>query len=161
MRPVEATDEEDPPLQASTPLQGPTVAPGPVNMQDAEPPGPRGSMPGHGGSRVWDNNQQEEEQIQDDEPQADEDDDNQPLHQPSDRPPHPRVHQSVQQDHPVDNILGSIRKGVTTRSRLANFCQFYSFVSSLEPLKVDKAHKDPDRVMTMQEELNNFERNQV
>ena len=87
-----------------------------------EAPGPGGSAPGCGGSEVWDNNQQEEEQIQDDEPQADEDDDNQPLHQPSDRPPHPRVHQSVQQDHPIDNILGSIRKGVTTQSRLANFC---------------------------------------
>src|SRR5438105_1722314 len=29
--------------------------------------------------------------------------------------PHPRVHQSVQRDHPVDNILGSIQRGVTTR----------------------------------------------
>jgi hypothetical protein len=36
--------------------------------------------------------------------------------------PHPRVQQSVQRDHPVDNILGSICRGVTTRSRLANFC---------------------------------------
>jgi hypothetical protein len=35
--------------------------------------------------------------------------------------PHPRVRQSVQRDHPVDNILGSIRRGVTTHSRLANF----------------------------------------
>jgi hypothetical protein len=34
---------------------------------------------------------------------------------------HPRVRQSVQRDHPVDNILGSIRRGVTTRSRLAIF----------------------------------------
>jgi hypothetical protein len=40
----------------------------------------------------------------------------------------------VQRDHPVDNILGSIQRGVTTRSRLTNFCAFYSFVSSLEPL---------------------------
>ena len=91
-------------------------------MHDAEALRPRGFAPGHGGSRVWDNNQQEDEHIQDDEPQADEDDDNQPLHQPSGRPPHPRVHQSVQRDHPIDNILGSIRKGVTTQSRLANFC---------------------------------------
>jgi len=139
-----------------------------MNMQDMEAPrlnieapGPGGSAPGCGGSEVWDNNQQEEEQIQDDEPQADEDDDNQPLHQPSDRPPHPRVHQSVQQDHPIDNILGSIRKGATTQSHLANFCQFYSFVSSLEPLQVDEALKDPDWVMAMQEELNNFKRNHV
>jgi hypothetical protein len=38
--------------------------------------------------------------------------------------PHPRVHRTIQRDHPVDNILGSIKRGVTTRSRLANFCEF-------------------------------------
>jgi hypothetical protein len=27
------------------------------------------------------------------------------------KPPHPRVHQTVQRDHPVDNILGDIKKG--------------------------------------------------
>ena len=59
VRPVEATKEEDPPLQASTPLQGPTIVLGPVNMQDVEAsclnakaPRPRGSMPEHGGSEV-------------------------------------------------------------------------------------------------------------
>jgi hypothetical protein len=51
--------------------------------------------------------------------------------------PHPQVHQTIQRDHPTNNILGSIKRGVTTRSRLANFCEFYSFVSSLEPLKVE------------------------
>jgi hypothetical protein len=74
---------------------------------------------------------------------------------------HPRLRQTIQRDHPVDNILGSIQKGVTTHSHLANFCQYYSFVSSLEPLKVEQALGDPDWVMAMQEELNNFERNQV
>ena len=73
--------------------------------------------------------------------------------------PHPRVHQSIQKDYPVDNILGSITKGVTTRSRLATFCEHYSFVSSLEPLKVEEALDDPDWMMAMQEELNNFTRN--
>jgi transposase InsO family protein len=58
--------------------------------------------------------------------------------------PHPRVHQGIQRDHPVDNILGSIKRGVTTRSCLANFCEFYSFVSSLEPLKVEEALGDPE-----------------
>src|SRR6266508_2119608 len=75
--------------------------------------------------------------------------------------PHPRVHQSVQRDHLIDNILGSIRRGVTTHSRLANFCEFYSFVSSLEPLRVEQALEDPDWVIAMQEELNNFTRNEV
>jgi hypothetical protein len=75
--------------------------------------------------------------------------------------PHPRIHQIIQKDHPVDNILGSISKGVTTRSCLATFCEHYSFVSSLEPLKVEEALVDPDWVMAMQEELNNFTRNEV
>jgi hypothetical protein len=70
--------------------------------------------------------------------------------------PHPRVHQNIQKDHPVDNILGSISKGVTTRSLLATFCEHYSFISYLKPLKVDEALDDPDWVMAMQEELNNF-----
>jgi hypothetical protein len=75
--------------------------------------------------------------------------------------PHPRVHQSVQRDHPVDNILGSIQRWVTTCSCLATFCEYYSFVSYLEPLKVDEALDDPDWVIAMQEELNNFTRNEV
>jgi hypothetical protein len=61
----------------------------------------------------------------------------------------------------VDNILGGIKKGVTTRSCVAMFCQYYSFVSSMEPFKVEDVLRDPDWVMTMQLELNNFKRNKV
>jgi hypothetical protein len=75
--------------------------------------------------------------------------------------PHPRVHHSIQRDHPVDNILGSIRRGVTTWSHLASFCEHYLFVSPLEPLRVEQALDDPDWTMAMQEELNNFTRNEV
>jgi hypothetical protein len=75
--------------------------------------------------------------------------------------PHPRVRQSVQRDHPIDNILGSIHRGVTTHSRLANFCEHYSFVSMLEPLRVEEALGDVDWVMVMQEELNKLTRNEV
>jgi hypothetical protein len=39
------------------------------------------------------------------------------------RPPHLRVHQTIQRDHPVDNILCDIKKEATTRSRVANFYQ--------------------------------------
>nr|CAE03661.3 OSJNBa0042N22.2 [Oryza sativa Japonica Group]CAE76041.1 B1292H11.27 [Oryza sativa Japonica Group] len=74
---------------------------------------------------------------------------------------HPRIHHTVQRDHPVDNIHGDIRKGVTTRSRVASFCQHFSFVSSLEPTRVEDALGDPDWVMAMQKELNNFIRNKV
>jgi hypothetical protein len=77
------------------------------------------------------------------------------------KPPHPRVHQTIQSDHPVDNILGDIKKGVTTRSRVANFYQHYSFISSMEPFKVEDALRDPDWVVAMHEELYNFKRNEV
>jgi hypothetical protein len=77
------------------------------------------------------------------------------------RPPHPRVHQAIQRDHPVNSILGDIHKGVTTQSRVAHFCEHYSFVSSIEPYRVEDALRDPDWVLAMQEELNNFTRNEV
>jgi hypothetical protein len=67
----------------------------------------------------------------------------------------------IQRNHPVDQILGDISKGVTTRSRLVNFWEHYSFVSSIEPFKVEEALRDPDWVLAMQEELNNFKRNEV
>jgi hypothetical protein len=74
---------------------------------------------------------------------------------------HTQECQTVERDHPVDNILGDIKKGVTTRSRVAIFYQHHSFVSSLEPLKVEDALCDPDWVVSMQEELNNFKHNKV
>jgi hypothetical protein len=75
--------------------------------------------------------------------------------------PHPRIHQNIQKDHSVDNILGSISKGVTTHSCLTTFREHYLFVSSLEPLKVEEALDDPNWVMAMQEELNNFTWNKI
>jgi hypothetical protein len=57
--------------------------------------------------------------------------------------------------------VGDISKGVQTRSRVASFCEHYSFVSSLEPNRVDEALRDLDWVNTMNEELNNFTRNEV
>jgi hypothetical protein len=77
------------------------------------------------------------------------------------KPPHPRVHQTVQRDHLVENILSDIKKGVTIRSRVATFYQYYSFVSSLEPFNVENALHDLYWVVAMQEELNNFKRNEV
>jgi hypothetical protein len=45
--------------------------------------------------------------------------------------PPTQVRATIQRNHPVDQILGDISKGVTTRSRLANFYEHYSFVSSI------------------------------
>jgi hypothetical protein len=75
--------------------------------------------------------------------------------------PPTQVWSTIQRNHLVDQILGDISKGVTTRSRLANFCEHYSFVSYIEPFRVEEALQVPDWVLAMQEELNNFKRNEV
>jgi hypothetical protein len=75
---------------------------------------------------------QDEDQVHDQEESidqwGDEDDGDQEMSRT--RPPHPRVHQTIQRDHLVDNILDDIKKGITTRSRVATFYRHYSFVSS-------------------------------
>jgi hypothetical protein len=108
--------------------------------QEDEPPQEEDNY--QGGDEV-DQNKEDEQEIQDQ------------------RPPHPRVHQAIQRDHPVNSILGDIHKGVTTRSRVDHFCEHYSFVSSIEPYRVEDALRDSDWVLAMQEELNNFTRNEV
>jgi hypothetical protein len=75
--------------------------------------------------------------------------------------PPTQVRATIQRNHPIDQILCDISKGVTTRSRLANFCEHYLFVFSIEPFRVEEALQDPDWVLAMQEELNNFKRNEV
>ena len=64
-------------------------------------------------------------------------------------------------DHLMTNVLGSLRKGVSTRRQLANYCEHHAFVSCVEPHKVYEALEDPDWLNAMHEELNNFERNKV
>jgi hypothetical protein len=114
--------------------------------------------------------QEEEDEDQYNEPPQEEDidqggDDNEDKEYEQEirdqRPPHPRFHQAIQRDHPVNSILGDIHKGVTTRSRVVHFCEHYSFVSSIEPYMIEDALRDPDWVVAMQEELNNFTRNEV
>jgi hypothetical protein len=41
---------------------------------------------------------------------------------------------NIARDHPLDQIIGGIQSGVQTISRLASFCEHYSFVS-LEDLR--------------------------
>jgi hypothetical protein len=70
--------------------------------------------------------------------------DDQVMEKEAPRAPPTQIRASNQRNHPVDQILGDISKGVTTRSRLANFCEHYSFVSSIEPFRVEEALQDPD-----------------
>jgi hypothetical protein len=134
----------------------------PSNAQDQPSSSMQTSPPTQDEDQAQDNeneDQQEEDNGQggDDNDQEKEDD----QEEQGSRSPHPRVHQAIQGDHPVNTILGVIQKGVTTRSRVAHFCEHYSFVSSIEPYRVEDALRDSDWVLAMQEELNNFTRNEV
>jgi hypothetical protein len=134
---TQAQDQSSSSMQASPPTQDEDQAQDDENEDQEEPP------------------QEEDNDQGGDVNDQDKEDDQGP------RPPHPRVHQAIQRDHPVNSILGDIHKGVTTRSRVAHFCEHYSFVSSIEPYRVEDALRDSDWVLAMQEELNNITRNEV
>jgi hypothetical protein len=38
-----------------------------------------------------------------------------------------RIHHSIIKDHPTNQIVGDISKGVQTHSRIASFCEHFSF----------------------------------
>jgi hypothetical protein len=111
--PPQAQDQPSSSNQASPPTQDEDQDQDNENEdQDNEPP--QEEVNGQGGDDE-DNDKEYEQEVQ------------------GQRPPHPRVHQAIQRDHPVNSILGDIHKGVTTRSRVAHFCEHYSFVSSIKP----------------------------
>jgi hypothetical protein len=139
--PTQAQDQPSSSMQASPPTQDEDQAQGDENEDQEDEPSQEEDND-HGG----DNNDQDKEDDQEVQGR---------------RPPHPSVHEAIQRDHPVNSILGDIHKGVTTRSRVAHFYEHYSFVSSIEPYKVEDALRDSDWVLAMQEELNNFMRNEV
>ena len=63
--------------------------------------------------------------------------------------------------YPLDNLLSDINTGIRTRSLLRNIYTLFSFMSYIEPKYYAKALEDPNWTLTMQDELNKFERNQV
>jgi hypothetical protein len=52
-----------------------------------------------------------------------------------------RIHHSIIKYHPTNQIVSDISKGVQTRSRIASFCEHFSFVSCIEPNCVDDKMK--------------------
>jgi hypothetical protein len=72
-----------------------------------------------------------------------------------------RIHHSLVKDHPVDQVVGDMHMGVQTHSRIASFCEHFSFISCVEPNRVDEALLHVDWVNAMHEELNNFTCNKV
>ena len=58
-------------------------------------------------------------------------------------------------------IIGDPDTGVRTRRATHNECNYSGFLSEMEPKKVEDALIDPDWVISMQDELNQFERQNV
>jgi hypothetical protein len=89
----------------------------PIQAQDQPSSSNQASPPTQDEDQAQDN----EDEDQKDEPPQEEDNDqggdevdqNKEDDQ-GQRPPHPRVHQAIQRDHPINSILGDIHKGVTT-----------------------------------------------
>jgi len=67
----------------------------------------------------------------------------------------------VPKDLSIDYIIGQIHKGVSTRRHVAKFYNHSAFVSKIEPQSVCEALKDEFWTAAMQEELNQFVRNEV
>ena len=63
--------------------------------------------------------------------------------------------------HTPDLIIGDPGNGVQTIKTTANECPYHSFLSQTEPKKVEEVLQDVDWVTTMQDNLNEFERNKV
>jgi len=64
-------------------------------------------------------------------------------------------------DVTLDNVIGNIEKGVSTRNFLNNLCETMAFVSQEEPKNLNEALKDSNWILAMQEELNQFALNEV
>ena len=60
----------------------------------------------------------------------------------------------TRKDLSLDNIIGEISKGVSTRFRLRILCNNMDFVSQVEQRNIDEALCDEHWLMEMHEELN-------
>lgn len=67
----------------------------------------------------------------------------------------------VVKDHPLDQILCDIRKGVSTRSQFNNFCKYYTFISQIEPKIIFDAILEKGWLFFVQEELIQFKQNGI
>ena len=67
----------------------------------------------------------------------------------------------INQNHPIKQIIGDISHGVKTRSSLRDEINNTAFISHIEPKKIDEALSDEGWINAIQEELQQFERNEV
>jgi len=61
----------------------------------------------------------------------------------------------------LDNVIGQVQRGVSSRSSLNQFYEHMTFISQVEPKTVVDALKDSNWINVMHEELNQFAMNEV
>ncbi|CAL9021631.1 unnamed protein product [Prunus brigantina] len=67
----------------------------------------------------------------------------------------------VKRDHKPENIIGKLHDKMRTRSQDVEEISYLCYVSQIEPKNVKEAIVDNDWILAIQEELNQFERNDV
>ena len=63
--------------------------------------------------------------------------------------------------HPLNNVIGDPHVSVRTRFELNQMIAHCAFVSQIEPKNFNEANNDSNWIIAMQEELSQFERNNV
>ncbi|XP_070013875.1 uncharacterized protein [Nicotiana sylvestris] len=63
--------------------------------------------------------------------------------------------------YPLDNIITPLDSGLQTSSKARNSLAFSAFLSQIEPKNIKEALKDADWITAMQDELHQYERNNV
>ena len=61
----------------------------------------------------------------------------------------------------LDNIIGQVQKGVTTKRSMNHFWKHMAFVSQVEPKSMGEALEDSNWINAMHEALNQFARNEA
>ena len=60
--------------------------------------------------------------------------------------------------HPQEQIIDDVKRQVSIRRNLNDFCEHHAFISYIEPKNIKDTLGDDDWIIAMQEELNQFER---
>ena len=76
---------------------------------------------------------QDQEQAQDDVEDDQDDDPQMHIEELLERRAAKVASKLKNQQHVMENVPGSLRKGVTTHRQLSNFCEHHAFVSCVEP----------------------------
>ncbi|KAM2279879.1 hypothetical protein ACFX1S_040660 [Malus domestica] len=70
-------------------------------------------------------------------------------------------HKQVQKDHSKSDIIGDVEDQMLTRSKTTAVVNFTCYISKIAPKNAKEALLDDDWIMAMQEELNQFVKNDV